>query len=48
MEFEWLISKPEEAMEFFKNVQVMEKSRKMEIYHNKNDVLAQHKMWYSR
>ena len=48
MEF-WLISRPGEVMEIFKSVKVrMEKSWKMEIYLNKSNILAQHKMWYSQ
>ena len=44
MEFEWLISSPEEIMEIFENV---ESHGKKEINHNKNDILARHEIWYS-
>ena len=33
MEFEWLISRPGEVMEIFKNVEVMENGNK--LYHKK-------------
>ena len=48
MEFEWLISRPGEVLQIFKSLKSHGKAKTMgnvmEIYHNKNDILAQHKM----
>ena len=48
MEFEWLTSRPGEVMQIFKSVKSHGEAKTMgnvmEIYHNKNDILAQHKM----